>query len=175
MAARRDPGVETVAASVAWTRKRCYSRAMTRDRHIEPTDAMLAALGSRAGDGPFVALNLNRYRERADYPPGTPDADVGGKEAYLRYGMIALQAILSVGGRILWAADAEEIAIGCEHDRYDEVVAVWYPSRADFLRIDEYPGYREAFELHRRASIEHASLLFFQAGAEPKLGTPYGG
>ncbi len=148
---------------------------MAGDHHIEPSEATLARLGSRAGDGPFVALNLNRYRARAEYPPGTPDADVSGREAYLRYGMIAFQAILGVGGRILWAAEAEEVAIGCEHDRYDEVVAVWYPSRAAFLRLEEYPGYREAFEVHRRASIEHASLLFFRAGAEPKLGTPYGG
>jgi len=143
--------------------------------HCEPTDATLAALGSRPDDGPFVALNLNRYRRRAEYPPGTPDADVSGREAYMRYGIVAFAAILSTGGRILWATDAEEVAIGCDHDRYDEVVAVWYPSRRAFLSLEQYPGYREAFELHRRASVEHATLLFFRAGAEPKLGTPYGG
>lgn len=143
--------------------------------HTEPTDALLAALGARPDDGPLVALNLNRYRARARYPGATPDADVSGREAYLRYGIVALPAILSVGGRILWAADAEELAIGCEHDRYDEVVAVWYPSRAAFLRLEEYPGYRHAFELHRRAAIEHAALLFFRAGSEPKLADPFGG
>lgn len=148
---------------------------MSDSLHIEPTDALLAQLASRGDDGPLVALNLNRYRRRAAYPPGTPDADVSGREAYLRYGMVAFQAILSTGGRILWAADAEEVAIGCDHDRYDEVVAVWYPSRAAFLKLDEYPGYREAMELHRRASLEQATLLFFRAGAEPRLGTPYGG
>lgn len=143
--------------------------------HNEPSDATLAALAAASPDGPFVALNLNRYRKRADYPAGTPDADVSGKEAYVRYGMVAFAAILSTGGRILWAADAREVAIGCEHDRYDEVVAVWYPSRAAFLSLDQYPGYREAFDLHRRASVEHASLLFFESGPEAKLGTPYGG
>jgi hypothetical protein len=143
--------------------------------HIEPTDQMLAGLGKRAEDGPFVALNLNRYRRRAAYPPGTPDADVSGREAYLRYGIVAFAAILATGGRILWASDAEEVVIGCDHDRYDEVVAVWYPSRSAFLGLESFPGYRDAFELHRRASIEHASLLFFRAGTEPRLGTPYGG
>jgi len=100
---------------------------------------------------------------------------VSGREAYLRYGMIALAAIQSVGGKILWAANAEEVAIGCAHDRYDEVVAVWYPSRRAFLRLEEYPGYRAALELHRRAAIEHATLLFIHAGSEPQLTAPFGG
>lgn len=148
---------------------------MTTLLHTEPTPDALDAIGGRAPDGPFVALNLNRYRDRASYPAGTANADVSGREAYLRYGSVALAAIHAVGGRILWAADAEETAIGCGHDRYDEVVAVWYPSRAAFLALERHPGYREAFELHRRASMEHATLLFFAAGAEPTLRTPYGG
>lgn len=147
---------------------------MSTPLHTEPTQMDLAAIAARRLNGPFVALNLNRYRDRADYPAGTPDADVSGREAYLRYGIVAFAAIGSVGGRVLWAADAEEVAIGCAHDRYDEVVAVWYPSRAAFLALERHPGYRDAFELHRRASIAHATLLFFTAGAEPKLGTPYG-
>lgn len=147
---------------------------MTQPLHNEPTDAALDAIGKRADDGPFVALNLNRYRERAAYPAGTPDAGVSGREAYMRYGLVAVQAIASAGGRVLWVADAREVAIGCEHDSYDEVVAVWYPSRKAFLSLMDFPGYREAFEVHRRAAVEHASLLFFHAGDEPKLETPWG-
>lgn len=143
--------------------------------HIEPTDATLSALGACREDGPFVALNLNRYRKRAVYPPGTPDADVSGLEAYMRYGVVAYGAITATGGRILWAANSREVCIGCDHDTYDEVVAVWYPSRAAFLKLEDYPGYREAFEVHRRAAIEHATLLFFAAGSEPALTSPYGG
>lgn len=148
---------------------------MSDSLHIEPTDEFLDTLRARTDDGPIVALNLNRYRERAAYPAGTPKADVSGRHAYGRYGYVAFQAILSVGGHILWATDAEEVAIGCGHDRYDEVVAVWYPSRKAFGVLTEFPGYREALELHRRAALEHATLLFFKAGAEPKLGTPYSG
>jgi hypothetical protein len=147
---------------------------MSAPLHNEPTEATLAAIGARREDGPFVALNLNRYRKRATYPAGTPDADVSGREAYLRYGIVALAAILHVGGRILWAANAREVAIGCEHEAYDEVVAVWYPNRTAFLSLESYPGYREAFELHRRAAVEHAALLFFEASAEPTLSSPYG-
>ena len=52
--------------------------------HAEPSPEQLAAIAAYRPDGPFVALNLNRYRDRAAYPAGTPDADVSGREAYLR-------------------------------------------------------------------------------------------
>jgi hypothetical protein len=142
--------------------------------HIGPGGDALAELRKVSPDAPFIALNLNRYRKRAAYPAGTPDAAVSGRHAYGRYGIVALAAIAAVGGRIVWAADAREVVIGCEHDRYDEVVAVWYPSRSAFLALEDYPGYREAFELHRAAAIEQASLLFFEAGAEPALNSPFG-
>ena len=143
--------------------------------HPEPSAEQLAAIAAYRPDGPFVALNLNRYRERAAYPAGTADADLSGREAYMRYGVVALAAILSVGGRIVWATQGRQLAIGCEHDVFNEVVAVWYPSRAAFLALEQYPGYRQAFELHRRAAIEHAALIFCDAGSEPVLTSPYGG
>ena len=121
------------------------------------------------------ALTLTRSRERAAYPPATADANVSGREAYLRYGVVALQAILSTGGRILWATEGRHVVIGTDDDRYDEIVAVWYPSRAAFLELEQHPGYREAFELHRRASLERARLIFCDGETEPRLATPYGG
>ena len=142
--------------------------------HPEPTAEQLAAIAAYRPDGPFVALNLNRYRERAAYPPGTPDGDVSGRAAYLRYGVVAVAAIKSVGGSILWATEGRQLAIGCEHDVFHEVVAVWYPSRAAFLSMENYPGYRHAFELHRRAAIEHAVLVCCDAGTEPVLTSPFG-
>ena len=144
-------------------------------RDIEPRPEQLAELEAHRPDGPIVALNLNRYRERAAYPAGTADADVSGRDAYLRYGIVAVQAIHAVGGRVLWATEGRHVTIGTADDRYDEIVAVWYPSRAAFLRLEEFPGYRDAFELHRRAAIERATLLLCDGDAEPRLASPYGG
>jgi len=141
--------------------------------HPSPSAAQLAAIKAHTPDGPIVALNLNRYRDRAVYPGGTPGADVTGREAYARYGMVAYQAIRGVGGRILWATDARNVAIGCPHDTYDEVIAVWYPSRAAFLGLEAFPGYKEAFDVHRTAAMEHALLLLCDASAEPVLKTPW--
>lgn len=140
--------------------------------HVSPEDdrlAVVAATGA-ADPSPVVMLNLNRYHEWARYPEGTRDVDpdVSGREAYLRYGAVAYPAILSVGGDILWASDAAEVVIGCDHDRYDEVVAVWYPSREAFLRLAEYPGYLEA-HVHREAAIEQSALIATRGDPEPRL------
>jgi uncharacterized protein (DUF1330 family) len=144
--------------------------------HVSPEDARLAAVAGhpQAADQPVVMLNLNRYHERAQYPPGITDVDtdVSGREAYLRYGVVAYAAIQSVGGDILWATDAAETVIGCEHDGYDEVVAVWYPSRAAFLGLADFPGYMEA-HAHREAAIEQATLIATRGEATPVLTQPF--
>ena len=141
--------------------------------HVTPTDERLAFTAARGADddSPVVMLNLNRYRARAEYP-GTPDSDVTGREAYLRYGVVAFAAIQSVGGEILWATDAAETVIGCDHDVYDEVVAVWYPSRAAFLDLAAHPGYMEALA-HRDAAIEQATLIATRGEATPRLTHPF--
>ncbi len=133
--------------------------------HVTPEMDRLA-LVSEADDGkPVVMLNLNRYREKAAYEDGR---EVSGRDAYLAYAAVAIPAIASVGGKVLWVAEGREVAIGCEHDAYDEVVAVWYPSRAAFLNLPSYPGYMEAHE-HRDAGVEQAVLLACSAEAEPLL------
>lgn len=137
--------------------------------HGEPSAEAIASLMNIAEDRPLIALNLNRYRALAAYAEGEPEYGSSGREAYQRYGAVALAALAAVGGRVLWAAPAREVVIGCEHERFDEVIAVWYPSRAAFLALAQYPGYLEALERHRRAAIEHAALLFFDATARPEL------
>ncbi|MEP6626012.1 MAG: DUF1330 domain-containing protein [Acidimicrobiia bacterium] len=144
--------------------------------HVSPLDERLAAVAAHphADDQPVVMLNLNRYHHRAQYPAGTTgvDVDVSGREAYLRYGVVAYGAIQSVGGEILWATDAAETVIGCDHDEYDEVVAVWYPSRHAFLALAAFPGYMEALA-HREAAIEQAALIATRGEATPVLTQPF--
>jgi len=140
-----------------------------------PTDAQIAALLERAGDGPVVMLNLNRYRESAQYDAGHPDADAGlsGREAYLRYGVVALDAIGRLGGRVLWHTDARMVAVGTAADTFDEVVAVWYPDTTAFLRLVEQPGYVEA-HAHRDAALERAVVIATAGEISATLSPPFG-
>ncbi len=147
------------------------------DDHTFPTDERLdasrSAIAAGEPDGPVVMLNLNRYRDVASYGDERDEEGLSGRHAYLRYGIVAKAAIDALGGKILWAADASAMPmIGCDHDRYDEVVAVWYPSTAAFLSLEDQPGYRDALE-HRAAAIEQAALLPFAGSSEPALSSPF--
>jgi hypothetical protein len=144
---------------------------------IEPDEQQFAdvvGIAGTQGDGPIVMLNLNRYRERAQYEgevPGGLPADVSGHEAYLRYGVVALAVLARVGGKILWQADARLIVVGDETDSCDEVVAVWYPSLAAFVALATDQEILAA-RAHRAAGLERAALIACESGAEPVLAAP---
>jgi uncharacterized protein (DUF1330 family) len=119
---------------------------------VEPDAQQLsdiAALAGADGDGPVVMLNLNRY---------------GDREAYGRYGEVALAVLERVGGRILWHADCKQTVIGDEADQYDEVIAVWYPSVAAFTALATDPEILKAREI-RAAALERAALICCSAPA----------
>ena len=133
--------------------------------------AEVAALAGADGDGPVVMLNLNRYREQASYeadPPGGESRDVSGRDAYLRYAAVASQVLDRVGGRVLWHTDSSGTVIGEDQERYDEIIAVWYPSTAAFAALATDPDTLEA-RAHRLAALERATLIRCVSGAEPVL------
>ena len=149
--------------------------------HVGPTREQFAALREAAGspdDGPVVMLNLNRYRDRAAYPSEYDGAesgtDVSGLEAYQRYGAVAGRAVAEVGGRPLWTTTVTGAVVACEHEFYDEVLAVWYPSRAEFLRMQGLDWYVPAL-VHRQAGLERATVLITRGPQEPGLGVDVAG
>ena len=120
---------------------------------VEPDDSQFAELRALAGsddDGPLVMLNLNRYRDR---------------EAYGRYGEVALRVLERVGGRILWHAEAHATVVGGKAEAYDEVIAVWYPSAAAFLALAADPQTLAA-RGDRLAGLERATLIRCEAAAD---------
>ena len=136
--------------------------------------ADLTALAGRSDDAPKVMLNLNAYRERAQYEgevPGGLSADVSGQEAYLRYGAVAATVLERVGGRILWDAASYRTVVGEEADRWDEVLAVWYPSVAAFLSLATDEELLAA-HVHREAGLERAVIICCESGPEAVLAPP---
>ena len=52
---------------------------------IYPGAAQVAGFFGAPEDGPFVMVNLLKFKPKAEYPDGT-DAHLTGAEAYARYG-----------------------------------------------------------------------------------------
>ena len=142
--------------------------------HTFPDEAQFAAYARaiEEDDGPVVMLNLNKFRDVAVYEDGRDARGASGRETYLKYGAVAVEAIHALGGEVLWMTDALEPIIGCEHDAYDEVLAVWYPSRSAFLRLTDHPGYTEALA-HRDAALERATVIPCAGAATPVLAFPF--
>jgi uncharacterized protein (DUF1330 family) len=124
---------------------------------VEPSPEQITAMQAIAGgpdDGPLVMLNLNRYRDPA---------------AYARYGEVAQRVLERVGGQILWHAPVRDTVIGEGEERFDDVIAVWYPSATAFLQLVTDPEVLGA-RTHRLEGLERAALLRCEAAGEPVLG-----
>ena len=138
--------------------------------HSFPTPEQYQAFAAsvEADDGPIVMLNLNHYRDRAEYADGRDVGEMTGREAYASYGVVAQRCLEAVGGKVLWATTADTPVIGCEHDEIHDVLAVWYPSRSAFLEFTTDPEILAAFE-HRRAGLEEASIICCESGPDAAL------
>jgi len=126
---------------------------------IEPTAQQLEEfLAAPADDMPIVMINLLRYRDRAQYPPGATAQACSGRDAYQRYGAEVLPMLAAVGGKILWLGNAKHTVIGPEGERWDDAVLVQYPSRTAFLTMISRPEYQQ-IAIHRSAALDDSRLI----------------
>jgi uncharacterized protein (DUF1330 family) len=102
-------------------------------------------------DGPFVMVNLLKFKERADYPDGS-DAGLSGREAYARYGAGVQACLAAVGGKQLYAGAVTELMLGEVDELWDMVALAQYPSRAAMMAMVQSPEY-QAIEKHRVAGL----------------------
>jgi len=143
--------------------------------HNMPSDDQVATYAAPIADGtdaPVVMLNLNKYRDQAVYEDGRDAGGRSGREVYLDYGIVAQQGLAAVGAKILWATEMAAPLIGCGHDTYDEVLAIWYPSRAAFIELTQFPGYQDALA-HRDAALERSALIPCAGDADATLRSPF--
>ena len=119
--------------------------------------ARVRALAEGKGDGPVLMLNINRYTAAAGYPDGP---------AYTEYMRWLEHAVSADGGSVLWRTPVDDRVIGCDHDDYDEILAVWYPSHAAFLALPEADGADRMFE-GRAKCVAHATVLALPGDQDP--------
>ncbi len=117
----------------------------------------IKAIAGRSGDGPVMMLNINRYTDAAAFPEGA---------AYSRYMTHLGAAVGQVGGAVLWRTSVSAQVIGCEHENYDELLAVWYPSRTAFLELAAAADAPAMFD-GRKLCVEHATILELPADSAP--------
>lgn len=128
---------------------------------IEPNDTQIVSqLTGDARTTPIIAMNLLKYRAEAQYPADWTGPRGTGREAYGRYGIVAVQTFTRLGARIVAAGPVEGVFIGEAGDEgWDDFVAVHYPSRRTFEAMVADPIYA-ASHVHRQAGLEKSVVLF---------------
>lgn len=102
-------------------------------------------------NGPFVMVNLLKFKAKAEYADGS-DANLSGAEAYARYGRAIQACLAAVGGRQIYAGPVTGLMIGEVDDLWDMVALVEYPSLAAMQQMVSSPEY-QAIEPHRKAGL----------------------
>jgi uncharacterized protein (DUF1330 family) len=104
-----------------------------------------------AKEGPFVMINLLKFKARAEYPDGR-DAELTGFEAYMRYGIAVRAELERVGARAGHAGPVTGLLLGEVEELWDMVAMAHYPSLAAMRAMVEHPDY-QAIAVHRTAGL----------------------
>jgi hypothetical protein len=115
----------------------------------EPNLDYIGTWFERDDDGPFWALNLMKYRERAIGKDGRAE-ERSGIEADNEYNPTA--QIEAVGGRMVLVAPVETQLRG-DAVVWDRVAIVLYPTRMSFVEMSMREDFKEQHE-HKNAGME---------------------
>lgn len=118
---------------------------------VHPSAEQAQAFFGDTEDGPFVMVNLLKFREKAAYEDGS-DADLPGMAAYLRYGMKVRDMIVAVGGKAGYSGPVTALMLGEVEELWDMVALAEYPSLAAMRAMVTDPEYQKIAR-HRDAGL----------------------
>jgi uncharacterized protein (DUF1330 family) len=104
-----------------------------------------------AEDGPFVMVNLLKFKPRAEYVDGT-DSHLSGEAAYMRYGEEVRKLVEALGGRVRYSGAVTGLMLGQVEELWDAVALAEYHSLAAFRDMAMSPA-MHAIEHHRKAGL----------------------
>ncbi len=118
---------------------------------VFPVPGQLESFFDVTEDGPFVMVNLVKFKDRATYDDD-PSIDISGREAYERYASAMQEVLGDRGGKIIFHGDVTGLLLGEVAELWDAVALVEYVSHAAFLEQMGSPE-RAAIERHRSAGL----------------------
>lgn len=124
---------------------------MKVENAVMPSPEQAMSFFGMEEDGPFVMVNLLRFKEKAEYADGS-DSHLSGAEAYARYGEEVRKLVEGLGGRIRYQGRVAGLLLGEVEDMWDVVALAEYPSLAAFREMAMSPA-MHAIEHHRVAGL----------------------
>jgi uncharacterized protein (DUF1330 family) len=132
---------------------------------IDPSPANFQAFKDLPRDEPIHMLNLLRYREIAEYPPGHEHHGKGwsGRRAYEEYGATSGPVFRRVGGAIVWRGAFQTMVTGPEDREWHDGFVAHYPDAGAFFAMIKDPDYAHAV-INRTAALADSRLIRFKPG-----------
>ena len=118
---------------------------------VDSSPEQMAAFFDAPEDGPFIMVNLLKFKDKAEYADGS-NANLTGREAYMRYGVAVQKCITDVGARSVSSARVTDLMMGEVEDLWDIVALVEYPSLQAMRKMVTSPEYQE-ISVHRKAGL----------------------
>ena len=118
---------------------------------VTPPMAQALAFFGGDEDGPFVMVNLLKFKPYAQYADGT-DSHLTGAEAYGRYGDEVRKLVEGLGGKVRYSGAVTGLLLGEVEELWDAVALAEYPSLTAFLEMATSPA-MHAIEHHRKAGL----------------------
>ncbi len=118
---------------------------------VFPGPDQIAGFFGGSENGPFVMINMLKFKDKAEYADGS-DPQMSGREAYARYAAAVQACIAAVGGRPVFAGGVTGLLLGEVEDLWDMVALVEYPSLEAMRTMISSPEY-QAIEKHRMAGL----------------------
>jgi len=115
-----------------------------------PTPVQIAgfALGD---DVPFLAVNLIKFKEKAEYADGR-ETTLTGEQAYAIYADEVQGHLAKVGAEPILGGGVNRLILGEVEELWDVVAVVRYPSRKAMFEMATSDEYKES-ETHRVAGL----------------------
>lgn len=114
-------------------------------------------------DGPFIMVNLLKFKPFAEYEDGS-DAHLTGAQAYARYTVEVRKLLTSIGGRPRFSGAVTGLLLGDVEDLWDMVALAEYPSLSAMSDMMRSAG-MQAISHHRRAGLAGQLNIRVKPGA----------
>ena len=116
-----------------------------------PSPEQMTEFFASEEDGPFVMVNLLKFKEQAEYADGR-ETDLTGAQAYAIYGAAVQKCVADVGGTPGFSGEVTGLLLGEIEDNWDMVALVEYPSLEAFRSMMMSPEYQK-IAVHRSAGL----------------------
>ena len=125
---------------------------MRVENAIFPSMEQITSFFGGPDNGPFVMVNLLKFKDKAEYPDGS-NPDMAGRQAYAIYGAAVMKCLEMVGGKGLFSADVTGLILGQVEELWDMVALAYYPSSQAMMAMVALPEY-QGIEVHRFAGLK---------------------